>query len=171
MVDVLANLRSTLASTARSAWDDQEDARQSLEATLDGFGDEIEDCFDETNARSCLEGVFEDNNIGQDIESDWDGSDFADVIANLRSIGQQWSPDAREAVREIARDNDLDELHRMCTTGRVNDVADEINASGISEELQAEYGFGSPSTARQCLQAVSLAKDVRSDLEEAWETA
>lgn len=171
MVDVLDNLRSTLASTARGAWEGQEDARQALERSLDEHASDIRDCFDVPNSQACLEGIFDGFGIGEDLEGDWDGSAFADVITNLRDVGQQWSPEAREAVREIAQANDLDELHRMCTIGRVQDVADRLNATNFSDELNAEYGFSSPSSARECLQAVSLIQDVRTDLRQAWETA
>lgn len=171
MVDVLANLRDTLGNTARQAWEGEEDARQALESTLEGNSDDIEACFDAADTQACLERIFEDNNLGSGIEQDWDGGDFADIITSLRDVQMDWSPDARNAVREIAANNDLSQLHRWCTTGQVDRVRDEIDTGNFSEQLNAEYGFASPSTGRQCLQAVALIQDVRTDLREAWETA
>lgn len=171
MVDVLNNLRDTLRSTAQQAWEGEESARRALEQTLDDHSDDIEDCFDVPDTQACLEGIFDAFEIDEDLEGDWDATEFADIITDLRDIQANWGADARDAVRQVAENNNLNQLHRWCTTGRVSDVAEEIDASDFSSELQAEFGFSSPSTARQCLQAVALIQDVRSDLQEAWETA
>jgi len=167
----ISDLRGQIATTARSAWDLDEDEisdfRQNLISAADnlGVGDEFEDCAEEQNFKACLEEFAEEEDLDDELENEWDGAPD-DLMDNLRDVGDVWGAEERDEARGIAYDANLDELNKKCSQGKIQDVQDELDMDVVDEQTTVGTNI---SNFSECVEAVAAAKDLSGALKEAWD--
>jgi hypothetical protein len=167
----ISDLRGAIATTARNAWDLDEDEisdfRRSLINAADSLdiADEFEECAEERNFQSCLEEYAEDAGLDDELEGEW-GDAPDDLMDDLRDVGDAWGPDERDEARAIAYDANLDELNKKCAQGKIDEVQEELDMDVVAEETTVGQQI---SNFSECVEAVSAAQGVSDALKEAWD--
>lgn len=167
----ISDLRGQIATTARDAWDldDDEisDFRRALidAADANDISEEFEDCAEERNFAECLEDYAEEVNLDEDLKDSWTGAPD-DLMDNLRDVGSAWGPEERDEARAIAYDANLDDLNKKCAQGKLEEVQSEIDMDVVDERTTIGQQIGSFS---ECVEAVSAAQDLSGALKEAWD--
>lgn len=165
MVD-LETIREELTNNLNQAYSGEEanEFRQELESS---FSDSVAEAFADcaggdgpgSNFQECVEMVAENNGLSDDAKSAFESNVPDGVMNALMNVGSVWDAEAREAVRKITLDADLDTLNRNCAQGNYRSVADEIGSDST------------PTNFQDCVSMVSEAQDVRSALRDAYGTS
>lgn len=161
----LESLREQLESELTAAFTGDE-AREFREALEDSFPDNVASAFEDcaegsgpgSSFQECVEQVAEENGLSGDASAAFDSNVPDGVMNALLNVGTQWSADQRQAVRDVATSNNLDELNRDCARGNYQDVKSSL---GVDQ---------TPTNFQDCVQMVSDAKDIRGDLKSLWGT-
>jgi len=161
----LEDLRQTLENNLQSAYSTEEaiQFRQELE---DNFDDDVAASFQScaegqgpgSSFAECVEIVAENEDLSSEAKSAFE-SNVPDAVMNaLMSVGDVWTADQRETIREISMSNNIDSLNRSCAEGEYAEVVDELSLDS------------QPSNFQDCVTIVAEAQDIRGELKSAYGT-
>lgn len=158
----LVDIRNALIDFVPQQWSTDE-ALDFASQLDDAFEGSLEDAYEECtkqgaqSLKDCLEDEADDADLSGTFGSTWENAP-EEMVNALRRVRTQWNSDARNAIRQVALDANLDTLNRLC-------------ANGEYQEVQEELGVDSaPGTFQECVSATSEAQDIRSQLKDAWGT-